>query len=117
MTNPITAADALRLAREALEDDRMFTLPRVTPSRDADVDMRRMTREPQLARFVEAVLGMPGAVACRVNVSHDGAITISDHAPKMDGSHVRYRVSARHARAIAADLLRAADAAEAKEGK
>ena len=133
MTKPITAATALRLAREALEDDKRMTPGPWTPADSAARDERycqakasratidangiaaSRTREPQLAAWVEAVLGMPGAVACRVNVSHDGTITISDHAPKMDGSHVRYRVSARHARAIAAALLRAADEATEAE--
>lgn len=106
MTKPITAAEALRLAREALEDDNRMTPWTGQP-----------TREPQLARFVEAVLGARETSRYRVNAGEgDGAgiVYVAEHTPKMDGSDVIMRLRPDKARALAAALLRAADEAEAK---
>jgi hypothetical protein len=78
---------------------------------DSSLIAAARTREPKLAAFVEAVLGDRAAIAQRVNVI-DGLIVVSAHAPKMDGSHVKLRLPARAARALAAALLHAADEAE-----
>lgn len=142
MTAP-TSAEALRLAREALEDDRKATpgpwvIEWTDDGRVSDISAdgrdgivqadcgvyppkpddgrfiaAARTREPALAAWVASVLGNNRLrSAYRVNVHDDGGIYVSDHAPKMDGSHVRLRLSPTHARALVAELLRAIDRAE-----
>lgn len=48
------------------------------------------------------------------NVS--GAIVLSAHHPKMDGSHVKATFSVHHARVLVADLIRAINVADQAEG-
>jgi hypothetical protein len=99
MTRPtISAAEALRLAREALEDDRRAALPGKHGSDD---------REPALARFVEAVLsarfgGSPMGDVFQRAIERRVKKEIGDDKESID-----------YARALAAALLRAADAADA----
>jgi len=150
MTAP-SAAEALRLAREAIEDDQRATpgpwrsdgrtiwrgdwrtdgqehsvasvnswIPsHVAPPRGTEATLNAIavarTREPQLARFVEAVLSA-GSHPLRVGIPvPDGPIVMSEHTPRMDGKHVLAKLRAEQARALAADLLRAADLAEGRK--
>lgn len=79
---------------------------------DCEAIAAARTREPALARWIVEMLGAR-STPLRVN-NHDRIVTIEEHAPKMDGSHVLARLSSRQARATAAELLRAADEAEEK---
>lgn len=106
MTKPPTAAEALAMARQIIDDhDNPLLGPGYVSSDD---------REDRLARFVEAVL-TARSTPLRVNAGEGkgrGIVIISEHAPKMDGSDVLARLSPDQARATAAALLRAADEAE-----
>jgi hypothetical protein len=95
----ITAEQALRHAVKPMSDYGVPYIP---------------TPLYELRQWVADLLGDRTTLPVRVSSSSRGSyVYVAECAPKMDGSDIVLRLSPRHARAMAAELLRAADEAEA----